>query len=136
MQCLDCSEMLLCKDLTDRHKLLSQAHSLFLRQKAGVHPSCMEQYPFHLFPPCFRAFGPGIHTSDSHFLAQWQFLTVSYSTRSRLKLSAQIPFSVCVSNSAEHLTLISHLLFKCHREKLQSIEMLNPIYIHFNNSNF
>lgn len=135
-QCLDCSIMLLCKDFTDWHKLPSQARSLFLRQKAGAHPSCMEQYPFHLFPLCFRTSGSGIHTSNSHFFAQWQFLTVSCSTRSRLNLSAQTPFSVCVSNSAKHLTLISHLLFKCHREKLQSIEMLNPIYIHFNDSDF
>lgn len=68
------------------------------------------------------------------FFAHWQFLIVSYSRRHRLKLSAQITLSVCVSNSAKHLTLISHRLFKCHREKLQSIEMLNQIYIHFNDS--
>lgn len=136
MQCLPCSVMLLCKDLTDWPKLPSQVHPLFLRQKAGAHPSFMEQYIlFHLFPLHFRTSGSSIHTSNSlFFFPQPQFLTVSYSTRHRLKLSAQITLSVCVSNSAKHLTLISHRLFKCHREKLQSIEMLNPIYIHFNDS--
>lgn len=92
-------------------------------------------YPLPPIPSAFQSIRVKYpHFKFPFFFPQPQFLTVSYSTRHRLKLSAQITLSVCVSNSAKHLTLISHRLFKCHREKLQSIEMLNPIYIHFNDS--